>query len=397
MGELSQARMGAVRQLIEQVPDAAIRTLETALAHGARGDRSLTLVQDMVGAEVLERRARGAVFYPLLPLCQPPPDFLQRLTYPRAVLMLTWRGLKAAAPQDVADAVRAFTLMRHDDEAPDVFDLLCRRAARGVRDGDEAFRALALALKPQGEGAVKSFADSLDLVPLARRALARAPAWVRTLSTEHAAAIRLAFRDAAVVGEDAGPPFMEILFGHMESPHEILRLISLVMDRPSDRYLAASELASFGERLLGDLDRRIDEVRRFDPGCGLEGGTAQAASVQTATAIAHEFEQWLALNREGPWGQRLVAQKRALALAVESRLREVEGAVGAALPSLGGRPGAKKSRGLPRLAADPDPAAVLRLLTAAISGGRSRLGSARQAATRALYGWSGSPGEPSST
>jgi hypothetical protein len=34
MGELSEIRVGAVRRLIEQVPDSAIHTLETALGSG---------------------------------------------------------------------------------------------------------------------------------------------------------------------------------------------------------------------------------------------------------------------------------------------------------------------------------------------------------------------------
>ena len=360
MGDMSPARMGAVRRLIEQVPDAAIRTLETALAQGARGDSSLTLVQGIVGAELLDRRTRAAVFAPLLPLCEAPRDALPRQAFPRNAPALTWRALKVVAPEEVSDAQRAFALLRGEEETPDVFDELCRRAAAGVRAGDEPFQPLIQQLRGQSDQAVKQFADSLGLVPLARLALARLPAWVRTLSNDHAAAIRLAFRDAAAVGEDAGPPFMEILFGHMEEPYEVLRLISLVMDRPSDRYLAASELASFGERLLGDLDRRIEDVKRLDTARGLEGGVALAGSVQAATAIIHEFEQWLAINREGPWGARLVAQKRALAMAVEARLREVEAAVGAALPFQPGRPGAKKGRGAPRLSADPDPAAVVK-------------------------------------
>ena len=357
MGELSQARMGAVRRLIEQVPDAAIRTLETALAHGARGDSGLTLVQGMVGAEMLERRARAMVFAPLLPLCEAPHDALQRQAFPRTSLTLTWRALKIAAPEETEQALRAFATLRGDDETPAVFDALCSRAAAGVRAGEEAFAPVIAVVRAQSEAAVKQFADSLGLVPLARQALARLPNWLRTLSNDHAAAIRLAFRDAAAIGDDAGPPFMEILFGHMEHPHEILRLISLVMDRPSDRYLAASELASFGERLLGDLDRRIEDVKRFDLSRGLEGGVAQAGSVQEMTAIIHEFEQWLALNREGPWGARLTVHKRNLAMAVEARLKESEGAVNTALPL---QPGRKKGRGSPRLTADPDPTVVLK-------------------------------------
>ena len=358
MPGLSEARVGAVRRLIEQVPDGAIRSLETALAGSDRADQSLALVYDIVNAEVLDRRTRSAVFAPLTPLCLPPPDALQRLAFPHAALALTWRGLKAVDPENVALAIRLAAPLRHDDETPEVFDELCRRAAEGLRQAEAAFQPLAALLDAQGPGARRTFGDALALSSLARTALKRMPTWVRTLSGEYAAAIRLAFRDAVAVSDDAGPPFMEILFGHLDEPHQVLRLISLVMDRPNDRYLAASELASFGERLLDDLDRRIEDIRRFDPGRGLEGGVALAGSVFVCTTIINEFEQWLAINREGPWGARLAANKRAMALAVEARLREVESAVGAALPTQPIRAGGKAVRGAPRLNADPNLDAV---------------------------------------
>jgi hypothetical protein len=358
MGELSDIRLGAVRRLIEQVPDRAIRSLESALAHGGRADRSMALVQELVNAEVLDRRLRAVVLAPLIPLCSPPRDGLLRLAFPYSAPALTWRALKAADPHGVGRALREGMQLRADQETPPVFDELAVRAAKGLRAGEEAFQPLRQALEARGPTVVEQYARALSLVPLARQALLRLPVWVRTLSGDYAASIRLAFRDAVSVNEDAGPVFIEMLFGHLEEPHQVLRLISLVMDRPGDRYLAASELASFGDRLLGDLDRCIEEVRRFDASRGLEGGVALAVSVQTGTAIVNEFDQWLDIKREGPWGSRLTRQRRALANAVEARLREVEAAVSAALPLAAARQSTRGARGAPRLAADVDPKAV---------------------------------------
>jgi hypothetical protein len=358
MGELSETRVGAVRRLIEQVPDTAIRSLESALSHSGREDQGIALVQDIVAAEMQDRRLRAAVLSPLLPLCAAPADGLQRLAFPYSTPALTWRALKQVAPESAALAARMGKTLRHDDEAPEVFDELCVRAAAGLRAEEPAFAALRQVLEGRAAGGAEQFAQLLALAPLSRKALRRLPIWVRTLSGEYAASIRLAFRDAVEINEDAGPGFMEILFGHLEEPHQVLRLISLVMDRPGDRYLAASELANFGERLLGDLDRRIDEVRRFDPSRGLEGGVAMATSVHVVTSVINEFEQWLEIKREGPWGTRLGAHKRALAMAVEARLREVEAAVAMALPSQPVRSTARTVRGKPKLANDPDVAAV---------------------------------------
>lgn len=359
MGELSEIRIGAVRRLIEQVPDRAIRSLESALAHGGREDRSMAVVQDIVAAEMLDRRTRAAVLAPLLPLCTTPRDGLQRLAFPWSAPALTWRALREAVPETVAQTARRVMTLRADEDTPAVFDELCCRAAEGLRKGEPAFATLRQVLDARGPATAEHWAQLLALTPLARQALRRLPIWVKTLSGEYAASIRLAFGDAVEINEDAGPGFMEILFGHLEEPHQVLRLISLVMDRPSDRYLAASELANFGERLLADLERRIEEVRRFDATRGLEGGVALAVSVHVCTSIINEFEQWLDINREGPWGSRLAKYKRALAMAVEGRLREVESAVGQALPSQQPH-GAKAVRGPPRLNADPDEAAVIK-------------------------------------
>ena len=85
-----------------------------------------------------------------------------------------------------------------------------------------------------------------------------------------------------------------------------------------------------------------------------------ASLIHGATQSINEFEQWLAINREGPWGSRLGGQKRALALAVEARLREVEAAVNAALPIQPMRAAARIVRGAPKLADGPDARAVLK-------------------------------------
>lgn len=355
MAILSEARAGAVRRLIELAPDHAIRRLETALSLAGRGDGAMAAVQGMVAEEMLDRRVRAAVFAPVAPLCRRPPDQVERLTFPPAVLGLTWAALKRTAPDMIGQAQRAFATLRAEDETPEVFDALCRRAAEGLAEGEAAF---APALEAAPAPLRPRYVEVMALAPLARQAIRRLPHWVRTLSSEHAAGIRVAFRDAVAVGEDAGPPFMELLFGHLEQPFEVLRLISLVMDKPGDRYLAGSELATFGERLLKDIDRRIEAVRSFDPERGLEGGVQLAQSVQVATLTINEFETWLSINREGPWGSRLHAQMRALAAAVEARLREVEPAVAAALPLQPSR--SKAMRGRPRLTEAPDRSAVTR-------------------------------------
>ena len=372
MGGISESKMGTVRRLIEAVPDAHIRTLETALASVGGDGSNLSVVHDLVSAEVVERRIRSAVFAPVGPLCAPLAGV--RPFFPAQAPALLWRALKAEAPEEVAQALRAGLSLRGDDESPPIFDDLCLRAAAGLAAGEtDAYRAVTASLEATSPGVSGRMAQGLSLAPLARATLPRVAGWVRNLNSDNAAALRLAFRDATTVAEDAGPMFMELLFTHLEEPWHVLRLISALMDRPSDRYLASSELAGFGDRLMTDLDQRIDTVRRFNPDGGIEAGMAVCQAVLGATLEVAEFEQWIALAKDGPWGTRLTSQKRALALAVEGRLKEVEPAVVAALPSTPVRYGGKSMRATPKVTDDLNPAMITRAeaLLAILDGTRA--------------------------
>ena len=131
------------------------------------------------------------------------------------------------------------------------------------------------------------------------------------------------------------------------------------MHRPADRYLATSEMASFGERLMNDLDARLAAITTFDAEQGSGAGSAVGAAVRTSAIEVQEFEESIELSPQGPWGSRLIRLRRALALAIEGRLKMVESEVGAALPVQ--RPARSRStRGHPQLTEDPDPRLVTR-------------------------------------
>ena len=49
--------------------------------------------------------------------------------------------------------------------------------------------------------------------------------------------------------ESPSQSYLEIVLGHLPEPQLILRLVACLTDRASDRYLASSELASFGVRM----------------------------------------------------------------------------------------------------------------------------------------------------
>ena len=71
-----------------------------------------------------------------------------------------------------------------------------------------------------------------------------------------------------------------------------------------------------------------------------------------------EFERSVELTRDGPWGLRTTAARRKLAANVESRLRDLESAMGQALPMQKVRVAGRMTRAAPCLDQDPDPKAV---------------------------------------
>src|SRR6185437_8987999 len=355
MTQLSEVKVSLVRGLIEQAPDLAIQNLLRALRADGRHDESLSVVQSMIELEASDRRARNLVFSPVAPLCAAAGPF-SGLNFPTRALTLIWKALKAECPDDVTAAKAMAARWGGPDCSPELFDLLCARAAAGLRGGEGAFGAAASAAD-QGGGR-DSLAACLDIAPVTRRALEQMPDWLGRMTSEKAAKLRLAYRDAVATAEDAGPRFFEMLAAHLAEPWLILRMISGVMDRPAEAYVSGSELASFGERVLADIERRLAEVTAFKAAAGREAAHAAAQSVHLATVEIAELEQSFDLAPDGSWGGRLARQKLALATAIEGHLKETDGAVALALPQQTVRIGPRTQRGVPRLTHDPDRAHV---------------------------------------
>jgi hypothetical protein len=333
----------------------AIQNLLLALRADSRHDESLTVVQRMIEVEASDRRARNLVFAPIAPLCAAAGPF-SGLTFPPRALTLIWRALKEASPDDVIAAKAMAARWGGPDCTAELFDMLCAGAAAGLRGGAGAFGAAAAAAD-QGGGR-GSLAACLDIAPVTRRALGQMPEWLGRMTGERAAKLRLAYRDAVTIADDAGPRFFEMLAAHLAEPWLILRIISGVMDRPGEAYVSGSELASFGERVLADIERRLAEVTAFKSAAGRRAAHAAAQAVHIATIEIAELEQSFALTPDGSWGRRLARQKRSLADTIERHLKDSDTAVAQALPLQTVRVGPRTLRGVPRLTHDPDPAQV---------------------------------------
>ena len=321
MPGLSDAQLGSVKLLIQTAPDAAIQDLETTLSSGSERHETMRMIQQMVMSEAADRRGRNAVFSPLIPLCGPKRETLRCLRFPGSTLGHLWRGLKEADPSGVQAAIAAAGDYDTDGSVVARLDDLCGQAAHGLRgESNPGFQTASAALNNAMPEGAELFAAYLDLTPVARASLSRMHEWLGRLNDERIAAARLAFRDATAVAEDAGPRLLEILYAHLEEPWTILRLVSAVMHRPGDSYVANSELASFGNRLLDDIDDRLAVVTAFNPDGGVEAGALAGRAVRIAALEIQEFDDSVDLSREGPWGMRLNRQKRALGAAVLRRL-----------------------------------------------------------------------------
>lgn len=358
MSGLSESKLAIVRQLIERASDAVVRSLEQALIGGGNYNAASETLYALVSAERQVRRAQGVVFAPVIAPFLRRERQLPTLQYPTDLLKSLWRELKLTDEALLTRAVTEANCPTSDEPSP-LFDEVCEHAAVRLLSGSCPLTAARVENLP---GGVEQLAQLLRLAPILRSVIPRLDGWLRNLNGDNMASARLAFRDAAEICDDGGLLLVEIVSAQIMEPWQVIRLISAVMDRPSDTYLASSELAVFGNRILADIDLRIEAVKKFDPTGGAEAGLAAATTVSIAVHEISEFEQWITLSREAGWGKRLFEQKRNLAAAVEGRLKEADAAVGVALPVASKSFGSKSKRAPAKLTDDPVPAATAKAL-----------------------------------
>ena len=356
MTKLTDPQVSVLSSLFGAAPNSAVDTLERALACEAPQGGAIAEVYGLVAAEAADRRMRAHAFGPISALCRTANDTPVR--FPPEILKLLWKAVSAVRPEMV-DRLRIADSRRSDPEASRELascDQICAAAAAGLRAPGEEFAAVVAALrqfKPEGP---EEFANMLDLAPVARSAMERLPDWMGRPSEEKSAAMRLSYRDAVALADDAGPRLFDILYANLSEPWLVLRVLSAVMDRPADRYVAVSELARIGEAVLDDIDRRLASFRDFNPADGRAAGLAAGNILHVISQEIAEFETAIELSKEGLWGKRIAKQKQSLAVLAESRLGQIEKAVDAALPQQMVRFG-RNLKGHPKLVEDPDPVA----------------------------------------
>lgn len=360
MGALSEQKLAIVRTLVETAPDAIVSSLHQALAETPDG-AALAGVRKLVEGEVFERTLRNMVLQPIAPMCVASSD-PRTLTFPPRALALLWQALRRHE-EAAMEQVRSVTSDTPEQTISNQHDALVAAAAAGVRAAIEPeFAAVAQACDSARPGGATELLRCLEIAPVVRRATARLPEWITYLGGDSAAAARLAFKDAVALQEDAGPAFFQMLGAQMAHPWMVLRIISAVMDKPTERYLRDSELAGFAEAVFDDVDRLLSEIARMNPDAGADAGRREAKKAESVVQQVVELETSMDLQRDQGWGLRIVKQRASLASVVEGRLKEAEKATMEALPMVSSR-GQRGRRALPRLTSMPEPRATGRALT----------------------------------
>lgn len=362
MAALSERKIAIVRTLVQAAPDKVVGSLQQALAETSLTS-ALGGVRRLVEAEVFERTLRNTVLQPILPMCVGAGDDARALTFPGRTLPLLWCGLRQTQAESIEQVRAALTSDAPWPAAQAACDRLTAAAAAGLRERSQAdFETVAqLCDRGRARGG-ELLAACLDISPVVRAAAQRLPEWIAHPGGETSAGARLAYKDAVAIAEDAGQPFFQMLAAQLAQPWMVLRLISAVMDRPNERYLADSELANFAENLMGDIDRALDGIAGFSPDEGADAGRAAAKVADLVVHQVLELESCVDLQRDHGWGLRVVKQRARLASVVEGRLREADKATSEALPMHTPRQ-ARARRPLPRLSSPPDPRLVRRAFT----------------------------------
>jgi hypothetical protein len=336
--------------------------LQQALVDSA-GDSVLAGIRRLVEIEAADRRLRNAILQPIAPMCIGDGVDARRLIFPARALPHLWQGLKDLAPDIVAAAEASILEDGLEDADSRPFDALTRLAATALRAREQRDFCMAAEICDRARlGGAEALAACIDLAPIVRKTLARLPNWIGHSGEDTAAASRIAYKDAVAISEDAGPRFFEMIAAQLSPSWMVLRVISSVMDKPTERYLADSEAGGFGERVMSEIDDALLAISKLDLDAGPAAGRKAGRLVALIAQQTMELEACIELDREHGWGHRIVNQRKALASIVEGCLREAEKRAAAALPTeMAGRQ--RMHRRLPRLTIPPERPAVVRAMT----------------------------------
>ena len=359
MAELSSAHRAALTRVIAQCPDRILSQLELAVA-GMAGPRA-EAVRLMMAEELMDRQRRNRVFAPVLPLFRPRQDGLEGFVLPKGLLGDLWRAAKRNEPELLPQ------LDRDDDLSRMIADRLCHTAAAAVRDHG-------LKIWPGGTPSARmTLARILDVAGIARTTVRKLADWQGRIGAEQAAEMKLAFRQAAAVGEDGPDALMEVYFAHLREGLQVLRLAdhAAALAVPSGA-LSQGAFAPFVERVLQGVVRRADAVVAFDLSQGPQGVLDFRDRLHWLATALNEIETVVTPRPDSVWARTVRHQKLRVAASLGERFQSADAAVDALLPQETTPLVGRMTRAVPHLVAPLDDTKVeeARLLVGLLSTAR---------------------------
>ena len=362
MAALPAHKSAILRKLVETAPCRVVASLQQALAETS-DDSALGSVRRLVDAEIADRSFRGDVLSPVAPMFIGHGNGARAPTFPNRALSLIWRGLKTVEGAAISEALDARALVEKTRGWDDSYDRLAAAAAQGLRDRiNDDFRIAAEVCDNADPDGAATLVSCLEIAPVVRRATGKLPVWIAHASSETAAAARVAYNDAVNISDDAGPRFFAMLAAQLAHPWMVLRIISAVMERPNERYMADTELAGFVVKVMDDIELTIVAIDNLDLDGGAAAGQFAASATEIAVSQIAEIETNFEMSRKRGWGNRVQKQRLRLAAVVEGQLRAAKAATLDVLPMHATRLHGVQ-RTLPLLDSPPDPLGVNRART----------------------------------
>jgi hypothetical protein len=355
---VAEKRMMMLKGLVRSLPKASLRSLEMAL--GLTNDPKMVEVRDVILAETEFRHVREAVFAPFMPLFQARTDGLEGVRFPTWIINNLWSALEKQEPDLQGQARILLQSLRTDDPTPVVFFRLVTAAGQICRNDPNSI--LPRGADDDDREEVAEFGHYLDLHRLSRQVLARLSDFMGRIDADKAAALRVLYKDASDLDAESGTRFIEIIFANLDDGAQVIKIVATVSDRPKDRFLAESELASFGERILDRIEADLAGLKTFMGGKGKVCEDLDGAGDRVSNCLGQlqAFGQYIELARDGPWGKRVTEAQKAIAGLVEHQLKGAEKTLDAVLPTRTERIYGRMKKEVPDYAQVPDDEAMAR-------------------------------------
>jgi len=360
MPGLTESQGKIVRSIVQTVPDAGLGQLTSVLS-AQMGEHTMADVRDIVMMEMKDRKVRSVVFSPIVSLCEKNQPGKTKSRFPFELPTLLWNALVDTAPRLMTQAREMALRSESEEVLPYIFNQACDAALAGLQTNDPNFQPVVVCLAKSSPDAVGDLMSFLKMSSVLRDVLIEIPLWVGRMNSDDELSVRLAYRDAAKLTANGPARLFEFIYINLEAPQTILRIISAALDRPSDLSIEGTDLIAFGDLLLDQSEALLVSINSFELGEGASAGIALASAAKSIIGTVTEFEESIALSKNGPWGRRVARIKRDVSAVFEKLIFQVEMLTPKALPVAAAGQNQKNLNRAPNMFRAPDPSATARL------------------------------------